>query len=275
MVSSQERDLHPHTPLGRSVHGHCGAMLSALLLVLMLMIAVGASTASSHHNGAFLPLVPQTPLMQSIIKTGAYTWCVNETAAAYPSFINQLRDVQDEYTARVGIKHQQVEWGPGCQVQHNFISGLQCGGCAAHIFYANNPVIIEYKADLAFVDWRTTSGHELGHGLLGLHEQYQDSGSIQCLTDRIWTVMSCGTGVRYPQTFDVTNGCSVLATVWCGSPPPPPLEEWDDASCTDYDGPGSWIRACYNNWRQVWAGMKVVYYEFKSGQWECVAECQP
>ena len=55
-----------------------------------------------------------------------------------------------------------------------------------------------------------------------------------------------------------------------------PLPEWDDASCTDYDGPeGSWIRSCFNNRTGTWHGMKVVYYEYRGGRWECVDECSP
>ena len=166
--------------------------------------------------------------MQAIIRDGSYTWCVNPMAAAYPGFVAQVHDVQDQYARRVGILHSQVAWGLGCQVQHNFVVGLQCGGCAAHVFYANWPVVVEYKADLGFVDWRSTTGHEDGHALLGLHEQYDDV-AFRCLTDRTWTVMSCGTGVRYPQGFDVLNGCQALNTPWCGPPPLPPCGEpcWD------------------------------------------------
>lgn len=208
--------------------------LLALALFLIGVWLILTAPASAHHNPTpWLPLVPQTPLMQSIIRTGEYTWCVNATAEAYPDFVAQVRDVQDQYAARVNIKHQQVEWGTppttGCQVQHNFIVGLQCGGCSAHVFYANWPVVVEYRVDLAYVDWRTTTGHEDGHALLGLHEQYDDA-SFRCLTDRTWTVMSCGTGVRYPQGFDVLNGCTALATAWCGVQPlPPPCGDpcWD------------------------------------------------
>lgn len=215
--------------------------LLALFLFLLGVWLILTAPASAHHNGPLLPLVPNTPLMQSIIRTEAYTWCVNATAAAYPNFVAQVRDVQDQYTARTSIKHRQVDWGvpfgivakdagenlipqTGCQMQHNFVPGLQCGGCAAHVFYANNPVVVEYAADRAYVDWRTTIGHENGHALLGLHEQYDDV-AFRCLTDRTWTVMSCGTGVRYPQGFDVLNGCQVLNTPWCGVQPlPPPCE---------------------------------------------------
>ena len=52
--------------------------IGLLLLGIWLIIT---APASGHHNGAWLPLVPQTPLMQNIINTGSYTWCVNDTAA--------------------------------------------------------------------------------------------------------------------------------------------------------------------------------------------------
>ncbi len=212
------------------------------LLWLLLLLPFLDTPIEAHHNGPWLPLVPQTPLMQEIIHNGSYTWCVNDTAAAYPNFLSQLRDVNDQYTARVGIRNTQVAWGvpfgivqkdssgnaipqTGCMVQHNAIPGLQCGGCAAHIFYANWPVVVEYKIDLAYYDWRSAQGHELGHGVLGLHEQYDDI-SFTCL-DRPWTVMSCGfSQVKYPQAFDVTNGCAVLDPnhlqfVGCGFQEPP------------------------------------------------------
>ncbi len=211
----------------------------AILLAFWLWMLF-PGVALPHHNGAWLPLVPNTPLMQSIIQNGSYTWCVNDTAGAYPNFLGQLRDVNDQYTARVGIRNSQVAWGTvaqtGCMIQHNAVPGLQCGGCAAHVFYANWPVVVEYKIDLAYFDWRSAQGHESGHAILGLHEQYDDV-SFTCL-DRPWTVMSCGfSQVKYPQAFDITNGCAVLDPnhlqfVGCGLQPPP---------CGDpcwSDGPG-------------------------------------
>ena len=260
-----------------------------IAIAVLLIMAYCAGKAEGHHNGAYLPLVPNTPLMQSIKATGEFTWCVNASAEVYPGFVAQLKDVNDQYTARVGIKHRQVAWGTpastGCQEQHNFINGLQCGGCAAHVFYASWPVVVEYKMDLAFTDWRSTAGHEGGHSRLGLHEQYDDS-TFTCLSDRTWTVMSCNTFVRYPQPFDVTNGCAVLATSWCGKAPEPPpcgnpcwtgsrwmfadLWSFEPSSNIWYrpDGIATWINcntggnsACWslvkNEW--VWAGSHVWY----------------
>src|SRR3990167_4634804 len=110
--------------------------------------------------------------------------------------------------------------------------GLDCGGCAAQIWYANWPVLVEYKYTLGYTDWRSAQGHELGHGLLGLHEQYNDSGGQIGCTRRQDTVMDCGSSVRYPQDWDVENGCGVIATSWCGPLPPAPPAPYQD--CTTY-----------------------------------------
>lgn len=189
----------------------------AAALALLWAFYGHVDTSYADHNGALLPLVPNTPLMQTIKASQSYTWCANSTAANYPNFVAQVVDVADRYYERTGIRADQVAYGAGCQVKHDMVSGLACGGCAAHIFYANWPVVVEYKAEMGFQDWRSTIGHELGHGVLGLHEQYNDR-NFTCLTDRTWTVMSCGTNVRYPQPFDVSAGCGALATAWCGVP---------------------------------------------------------
>ena len=248
-------------------------LLAAVLLVLGIWLLL-TTPASADHN-IYLPMVPNTPMMQSIKTTQEVLWCVNDTAAVFPDFVAQLHDVNDEYTARVSIRHRQVEWGTpattGCQEQHNFIVGLKCGGCAAQVFYANFPVEVEYKADLAFVDWRTTAGHEIGHSRLGLGEMYRDSGgSIRC-TGKTWTVMDCSSGVRYPQPFDVENGCAVLATLWCG-PQSPPDAEW--GACEQY-GDGSW--GCWNNWGAYWQRTiwppATYHWQASDPVWRCVEAC--
>ena len=197
---------------------------AAIWVLAFCLFLLGISRIAEADHNVFLPLVPNTPLMQQVIRTQEHTWCVDSRASNYPNFVSQLRDVNDQYTARVGIRHRQVPFGSSCQVQHVMPEGISCSGWAARIYYANWPVTVEYCWTLGYTDWRSAHGHELGHGLLGLHEQYRDSGgSIGC-TGRQDTVMDCGSGVRYPQSRDVTLGCSIIKTVWCGNLPPPPAE---------------------------------------------------
>ena len=190
--------------------------VAAALFFLGLFLIFTAPAAANHLE--YLPYVPNTALMKSVKATQEQVWCVDARASAYPNFVTQLRDVNDQYTARTGIRNRQVAFtDSSCQVKHTMPDNHACSGCAAWVFYTNWPVEIQYKWQVGYSDWRTTQGHELGHALLGLHEQYNDSsGGIGCLTDRVWTVMSCGTGVRYPTVRDVDLGCAVLITSWCG-----------------------------------------------------------
>ena len=219
--------------------------LLALLFTFVLAIAISRE-ASANHN-VYLPGTPGTPLMQQVIKAQEYTYCLDSRASAYPGFRSQLQDVNNQYTVRTGIRAYEVAvnmnaslglqqkfdiaTAAGCHVIHAMPDVHGCGGsCAAWIGYANRlgSVYIEYKYQLGYTDWRSTHGHELGHGILGLHEKYNDSsGTIGC-TRRTDTVMDCGSGVRYPTSRDVTYGCAIIRTAWCGSDgtvaPPPPLE---------------------------------------------------
>lgn len=214
------------------------ARLGLILLAVGLILLASGRPTSADHN-VYLPYVPNVPIMQQVIRAQEYTFCVDSRASAYPGFLSQLRDVNAEYESRVGIRAREVAFSdPSCQVQHVMLPDFPCGsGAAGCIYYGNWPVTVHYQEQLGYVDWRTTHGHELGHGLLGLHEQYADSsGGIGCLRDRTWTVMSCGTGVRYPQQIDVDRGCAVIRTAWCGNPPPPP-PEW--CCQQDYDSDGN------------------------------------
>lgn len=182
------------------------------------MLALCTGDAKASHQ-VYLPLVPNTPLLRSVIATQSFTWCVDTRAQAYPGFVEQLRDVTHSFEERVGIRNRQVDFAdPSCQVRHTMPSGLQCGGCAAQVWYANWPVLVEYQYALGYLDWRTAQGHELGHALLGLHEQYDDVGGTLRCTGRQDTVMDCASGVRYPTRLDVERGCALLATPWCGAP---------------------------------------------------------
>lgn len=210
------------------------SLVFGLLFGIALVIAnlFGSSRAAEANHLVFLPYAPNTPLMQQVIKAREYTYCFDSRSLNYPSFVTQLQDVNAQYDARVGIKGRMVAGSfatieaakaAGCQVWHVMPDGLECSGWAAQIFYANWPVTVQYCYKLGYTDWRSAQGHELGHGLLGLHEQYADSGgSIGC-TRRQDTVMDCGGNppVRYPQPLDVSRGCSLIQTSWCGNVPPP------------------------------------------------------
>ena len=194
-----------------------------------------SDTISAHHN-VYLPLVPNTPLMQTVINTQEYAWCADARASTYPGFLSQLRDVNAQYTQRTGIKDVEVPFGDSrCKVRHVMPDGITCNGWAGRIYYANLVVDVEYCWPLGYVDWRTVHGHELGHGLLGLHEQYVDSGSIQC-TGRQDTVMDCGSGVRYPTTLDVSRGCAIILTSWCGQAPVQTFPYWNGSRWVFEDG---------------------------------------
>lgn len=218
-----------------------GVIRACLGLAAAIVLGIAAAAfcvgrASADHN-IYLPIVPNTPLIQQLVRAQEYTFCLDSRSANYPAFATQLRDVNAQYAERVGIRAREVGFSDlGCQVKHTMPDSFGCGsGAAACIHYANWPVIIEYNYRLGYVDWRTAHGHELGHGLLGLHEQYSDSaGGIGC-TGKQWTVMDCGSGVRYPQDWDVNNGCGIIRTSWCGNPPPAP--EW--CCQQDYDSDGN------------------------------------
>ena len=198
----------------------------ALMLAICTILAYSSRTAESHHN-VYLPFAGETWMAQEIKRDQEQVWCVDARAAAYPNFVAQLRDVNGQFEARVGIRHRQVDYAdPACEIKHTMPDGITCNGWAGRIYYANKPVVVEYCWPLGYTDFRTVHGHELGHGILGqLHEQYVDSGSIQC-TGRQDTVMDCGSGVRYPTPLDVSRGCAIILTTWCGQAPAPENPQW-------------------------------------------------
>jgi hypothetical protein len=246
------------------------------VVLLCLAISVGSRNADASHN-IYLPGVPGTQLMQQVIKQQEYTYCLDNRASAYPNFRSQLEDVNREYTKRTGIRAREIAvnmsasidlyakfdiaTAAGCHVIHAMPDVHGCGGsCAAWIGYANRlgSVYIEYKWQLGYTDWRSTHGHELGHGILGLHEQYADTAGVIGCTRQTTTVMDCGSGVRYPTTRDVTYGCAIILTSWCGTdgsapPPPPPcvtpLEGVDGCNPDLYRFASGWA---YRFSDQVW-----------------------
>lgn len=250
----------------------------------VVAFAICQSRSEGSHN-VYLPLTPGTPLMQQVIKNQAYTYCLDNRASAYPNFRSQLQDVNAQYEERVGIRAREITvdmpaslslqekfniaTAAGCHVIHAMPDEHGCGGtCAAWIGYANSlgAVYIEYKWQLGYTDWRSTHGHELGHGLLGLHEQYQDFGSIVC-TRRTDTVMDCGSGVRYPTTLDVQRGCAIILTSWCAKPATclgetaPWGGVWDSCKMW-WDGPSGWN---YSPARDEW------FDDAGNSEWCCQA----
>lgn len=215
-------------------------ILCSLLVSVFLVISTSVSNLAHADHNVYLPMAGQTWMAQIIKSTQEQVWCVDARAAAYPNFVAQLRDVNDQYTARVGIRNRQVDASitlsdteeqkvqkaraVGCQLIHTMPDVFPCGsGAAACIYYANSPVVVAYSYTLGYFDWRSAQGHELGHGILGqLHEQYHDSGGQIACTFRTDTVMDCGSQVRYPQPLDIQRGCAIIGTSWCGQQALPP-----------------------------------------------------
>lgn len=277
--------------------------LRVVVAILFMAIAFecGRESVSADHN-VYLPYTPNTPLMQKVIQQQEYVWCLDQRTATYPNFRNQLTDVVDRYFERTGIKHRETNFSdPACMVKHTMPQGITCDGWAGRIYYANNPVEVQYCYSLGYVDWRSTQGHELGHGLLGLHEQYRDSGGSIACTSKQWTVMDCGSGVRYPQSIDVERGCSLISTAWCGQQPScsisPPNQDglrWD--SCRnlwlgefwdynplvgewfDKSGVSEWCCQAdyggkYNRRLELWSWTKITIWHWQGGPWVCAEGC--
>ena len=150
-----------------------------------------------------------------------------------------------------------------------------CGG--VNIFCLNRS--FPYSSDMDISDVLSTYYpetrlailmHELMHAIATWGEQYALCGA-DCgfAASPNWRdIMNTGPLSRHGlETIELERWARTMYELTV------PLPEWDDASCTIYGG--SWIRACYNNWKSRWAGMRVVFYEFIDGRWECVAECQP
>src|SRR3990167_9308700 len=91
---------------------------AAFSVIAVVVFFTSPRSAYSDHL-VYLPLIPNTPLMQRVIAEQEHTWCVDSRAAAYPGFIDQLQDVNSQYFERVGIRHRQVAFSdPACQVKH-------------------------------------------------------------------------------------------------------------------------------------------------------------
>lgn len=228
-----------------------GTLVAATLFALIIALA-WPNKASEASHFVYLPLVPNTPLIQNVFQDGEATWCVDARAAAYPNFVAQLTQTNNAAFNKLGVAHRQVPFGPGCEVRHTMPDVFPCGsGAAACIYYANFPVIVAYKYTLGFTDWRSAQGHEGTNGghAMGLHEQYKDSGGTigcdngyQAMINRLGyeTTMSCGTSVWAMTDWDRDRLCELFGV---------PGERF--AACAPEpvcEGTGTWWNACVGRW---------------------------
>jgi hypothetical protein len=263
-----------------------GRALTSLLgfVVGLVIVAAAVQETEAHHN-TYLPLVPNTPVIQNMLGDGNLTWCLNANAAAYPNFKTQMEEMLAvNVSGALGIAVWQIEGtfettaqaaAAGCEVHNVGRYDAFCNGCAGNIHYANWPVTINYYLALGYFEWKTTSGHEYGH-LFGLHEQYIDLGSINCDRTRTDTVMSCGTGIWKFQTRDIQLICALVKDAWPKCKTTYPV--YDEARGCDFYGywcyrfsDGVWIDP--NN-QSEWCcgqysadGARYYYYNQRTGVW--------
>lgn len=179
----------------------------ALILTFIVLTALDCDGALAHHNQP--PILPgvldPSPSLKQFYADGEFTYALDSRLASYPRFREQAREVAQAYLDNVGVVFREA--APGERVDIWMLAPLDadflstCGqGAAACVDYYNSPSTVWFRLALGYFDWKTTIAHEWGH-ILGMHEQYDDK-NFRCLTDRTWTVMSCGTGVWRPTTFD-------------------------------------------------------------------------
>lgn len=175
------------------------ARLAAVLFAVGIFLIV-TPPASGHHTGVpcgpdshpgrsvCLPYADSSFAVRTLQQTKALTYCFNSRAANYPNFRAQVRNVNDNQQAALGIEWREIGGvyqtsaaadAAGCQVWHSMPEVHGCTGCSAWVHYLNKPVLIEYKWQNGHTDWRTTIAHEQIH-IYGLHEAYNDGAGIGC-----------------------------------------------------------------------------------------------
>lgn len=182
--------------------------LLAAAAALGLLVGSFGSAQADHNQPPILPLIPNTPVIQRTLEKGFVTYWIDDRLRAYPNFEKQARDVALAGYKDVGIEAIQVSDPAAADIKYNAPTDANfvatCGsGAAGCIVYWTQQANVYVRISLAFNDFRSLIAHEginYGHAF-GQHEMYNDR-LFQCLTDRWWTVMSCGTFVWIPQEFD-------------------------------------------------------------------------
>lgn len=130
-----------------------------------------------------LPYADSSFAVRTLQQTRTLTYCFNQRAANYPNFVNQVRNVDANQEEAIGIDWVEIPGtyetntaalNAGCHVWHSMPATHGCSGCGAWVHYLNSPVIIEYRWQAGYSDWRTTIAHEQTH-IYGLHEHYDDA----------------------------------------------------------------------------------------------------
>ena len=166
-----------------------------LLLALTLTVVLYACTqdAEAHHTGVAcggaggralcLPYSDTSYAVRTLQATNELTYCFNQRASYYPNFISQVREVNAQQTGVLGVRWREIGGvyqsdsaarSAGCQVWHSMPEVHGCPECGAWVHYLNSPVIVEYRWQASYTDWKTTIAHEQGH-IYGLHEAYDDA----------------------------------------------------------------------------------------------------
>lgn len=207
-------------------------LLVAALLALAGVWLLTRSVEADHNEPPILPgVLNPSPVLAKGYQQGYLTYGFDAATASYPGFREQAARVAQRYQDALGIVFREAQPGETVDIWNvgpadsAFLTS--CGqGAAACVDWFFHPAVARYRLALGFVNWESTITHEWGH-ILGQHEMYRDRGSIACLTDRTWTQMSCGTGVRGPQPFD-------RDTIWNITVP--------DAPCPrGFSVAGSWV----------------------------------
>ena len=168
------------------------ALMLALTFVLVAML-VYTSVTLGHHTGVAcggaggralcLPYSDTSYAVKTLQATNELTYCFNQRASFYPGFVSQVREVNAQQSAALGVRWREVGGvyqsdsaarSAGCQVWHSMPESHGCQECAAWVHYLNAPVIVEYRYQAGYTDWKTTIAHEQGH-IYGLHEKYDDA----------------------------------------------------------------------------------------------------
>ena len=144
----------------------------SILCLVLAAALLPASRAGADHR-VYLPALP-TPAIDQLLTHESMTYCLNAGGENYPNFAAQVIDVFDAFEADFALTFTKVPWaGDSCQYRLA-MREFPATRAAARIFYANWPVLAEFRPSLGFWRWNSAIAHETGH-LLGLHEQYMDS----------------------------------------------------------------------------------------------------